>query len=172
VHTWVVPRRYASTPRRRHRRLPFSRAHPREAATLIWVGVLAAVLVAVARRDRDLRESLLDLVRLAVAPPISVVILAFYAYTSACVALMHRIGAWNAGLLRETLLWGAVSGLAVVLTAADAGRRPDVLPASSAPDRRGDRAPRVRFRPGEFSVLGRVSSATRLGRPGDRRDTR
>lgn len=53
---------------------------------------------------------------LAVKPPISLVLLGFYGYIAALVWLASKVGLWNSELLKETISWGAISGLALVFS--------------------------------------------------------
>lgn len=93
---------------------------PRELASLIWLGVAVVAVVVMAIRDRSLAINIGNVVRLAVKPPISFMILGFYAYMAAWVWVAASLGLWNKSLLLELVLWGVISGLAVLFSATDA----------------------------------------------------
>ncbi|NHA00975.1 hypothetical protein G5V59_16660 [Nocardioides sp. W3-2-3] len=67
-------------------------------------------------RSKDMRSSITSILVVAIKPPISLVLLGFYAYMAALVWLASKVGLWNPDLLKETVSWGVVSGLALVFT--------------------------------------------------------
>ena len=96
----------------------------RELASLIWLGVLAVAVIVMAIRDRSIARNFADILRQAVRHPISTFILGFFAYMAAWVGLAARLGAWKEGMLKETLIWGFVSGLAIAFSATEADDDP------------------------------------------------
>jgi hypothetical protein len=92
----------------------------RELASLIWIGVVVILIAVAAVRSRDWRANVTSILVLAIKPPISLVLLGFYAYMAALVWLASTIGLWNVDLLKETINWGIISGLALVFSATEA----------------------------------------------------
>ena len=88
----------------------------RELASLLWLAVAAVWIAVVAVRSKDLRSSIATILVLAIKPPISLVLLGFYAYIAALVWLASKVGLWNPDLLKETISWGVISGLALVFS--------------------------------------------------------
>ncbi len=88
----------------------------RELASLIWIAVAAILIAVAAMRSRDLRSSIASVFVLAFKPPISLVLVGFYAYIAALVWLASKAGLWNSDLLKETISWGIISGLALVFS--------------------------------------------------------
>lgn len=81
----------------------------RDIAFLVWLG---AFIVFVAWK-RDTRRSLLGVLQ-AVRGKILVLLLAYIAYIAAVVAVAWRLGLWNSGLLKDTIAWLIVPGLALL----------------------------------------------------------
>lgn len=92
----------------------------RELASLIWLAVAAVGIAVMAARDRSLARSISNIIRLAVRPPISLVVIAFYVYMAASLWLTAQLRLWNTSLTAETITWGVVSGLALIFSASDA----------------------------------------------------
>lgn len=63
-----------------------------------------------------MRSSITSILVLAIKPPISLVLLGFYSYIAALVWLASKVGLWNPDLLKETISWGVISGLALVFS--------------------------------------------------------
>lgn len=71
---------------------------------LAAVVVLAAVFVPLLLR-RDVREAFKPLVRQLASPALSIPLLLLFAYVSGLTWVGARVGLWNPGLLKETVLW-------------------------------------------------------------------
>jgi hypothetical protein len=81
----------------------------RDLAFLVWLTVVA-VLVLVRPGGR---RGVMDLVRL-VRGKIAVLLLAYASWTAGAVAVASRFGFWDAGFLKDTLVWFAVPGMALL----------------------------------------------------------
>lgn len=92
----------------------------RELASLIWLGVMAIVVAMMALRDRSLARSIGNVAVTALRPPILTVIVVFFVYLACCLWVAERLGVWNSGLAKETVIWAVVSGMAVVFSATNA----------------------------------------------------
>lgn len=80
----------------------------REIAVVVWT---ALVLLWVLSK-RDIRRSLLGVLRAFLVPKLIGLWLSLGAYTILLVGLLERIGLWHLGLLKETVVWLAFTGIA------------------------------------------------------------
>ncbi len=81
----------------------------RDIAFLIWLAVLAAFLLT----RRDTRESIVGVLR-ALWGKLMVLFVGFALYIAAVVLVAQRVGAWNTGLLKDTIAWFLVPGLVLL----------------------------------------------------------
>lgn len=81
----------------------------REVALLIWLAIVA-VLVLVRPGGR---KGVMDLARL-VRGKIAVLLIAYAVWTAGAVAVAYALGFWDSDLLKETLAWFAVPGMALL----------------------------------------------------------
>ncbi len=81
----------------------------RDIALVVWLTVVA-VLVLVRPSGR---RGVMDLVRL-VRGKIAVLLLAYAAWTAGAAAVAYGFGIWETGLLKDTLVWFAVPGMALL----------------------------------------------------------
>ena len=88
-----------------------------EWATRIWSGVLVAVVLAVP----NVRSSLPALMRSVSHPKIVLSILGLAAWLLLVVCAAARAGAWNSGLLKDTVAWFIVAGFGTLFAAVRAG---------------------------------------------------
>ena len=84
---------------------------------MIWLAVIAVGVLVMAIRDRSLARNIGDVAKMAARPPISIVIVVFFAYMALWVWVAARLGAWKPSLAKETFIWAVVSGLAVLFSA-------------------------------------------------------
>ena len=92
------------------------------AALIILIFLIAFVLT---RPDRDgVLRSVKGLLMSFTKPSILVPLLLYVGWISAVVAGASRLGLWDLGLLKATILWLLVSGLALVLDLNDAIQKP------------------------------------------------
>jgi len=92
----------------------------RDFAFLIWLAVVAVAVLS-RRGGREAMASVLGALRGKVA----FLILIFVAYIAAVVLLAQRLGIWSTGLLKDTIVWFLVPGMALLFgfTRAYEGRR-------------------------------------------------
>jgi hypothetical protein len=81
----------------------------RDIALLVWLGVVAIFLV----WKRDTRESLIGVAR-AFWGKVAVLFLAYAVYVTLVVAIAYAVGAWNTGILKETVAWFLVPGVVLL----------------------------------------------------------
>lgn len=87
----------------------------RDLAFLIWLAVLATFLLG----RRDTRESVRGVLR-TLRGKLALLVVAFGAYVAAIVLVAQRLGAWNTGLLKDTIAWFLVPGLVLLFGFTDA----------------------------------------------------
>jgi len=83
----------------------------REIATAIWM----VLLLVYALRAREVRRSVLELVRAFAGVKVLVPTLLMVLYTGALAALLSTVGMWNASLLKDTILWFCLSAFAMAM---------------------------------------------------------
>lgn len=81
----------------------------RDIALLVWLCVVVVFLV----WRRDTRESLIDVAR-AFWGKVAVLFLAYAVCITLVVAIAYAVGAWNTGLLKETVAWFLVPGVVLL----------------------------------------------------------
>jgi hypothetical protein len=80
----------------------------RENATLIWLGIVLAAVLA----NREMRGSLWEVVKAVVHPKIVGPLLLFAGWTVGLVALAVEVGLWKSDVLSDTITWFLTAGLA------------------------------------------------------------
>lgn len=81
----------------------------RDVSLLLWLGIVVVFLV----WKRDTRESLMGVAR-AFWGKVAVLFLAYTVYVALVVAIAYAVGAWNTGLLKETVAWFLVPGVVLL----------------------------------------------------------
>lgn len=81
----------------------------RDIALLVWFGVLVAFVVV----HRDIRGSVVGALR-ALQGKLAVLLAAYAIYVTVIVVIANRLGFWNSGLLKDTLAWFFIPGLALL----------------------------------------------------------
>lgn len=85
----------------------------REVASGIWL----VLLLAFALTKADVRQALARLLVTSVRPKIVVPVVLMGAYTTGVVYILSNVGLWAPNLLKDTILWFLLTGLAVATTA-------------------------------------------------------
>jgi hypothetical protein len=81
----------------------------RVVAVLIWLAAFAAFVLG----RRDTRESVVGVLR-ALWGKLAVLFVAYAIYVAVVVTIAHSLGAWNVGLLKETIAWFLIPGLVLL----------------------------------------------------------
>lgn len=81
----------------------------RDIALVVWFGVFVALLI----WKPSTRRAVVGVLR-AVRGKIAVLLLAYAGYVAAVVAVAWLLGAWNTGLLKDTIAWVVVPGLVLL----------------------------------------------------------
>lgn len=81
----------------------------RDVAFLIWLAVLAAFVLG----RRDTRASVVGVLR-GLRDKLAVLFRAFAVYIAAVVLVAQSLGAWNSGLLKDTIAWFLAPGLVLL----------------------------------------------------------
>lgn len=95
----------------------------REIASLV-VLLLLVVFVLTRPGRADLMKSIRGVLASLMAPAILIPLLLYLMWVSAAAFVAARFGAWNASLLKTTILWLVLSGLALVMGLNDAIEKP------------------------------------------------
>lgn len=85
----------------------------REIAMLVWTGIVLVLML----RNRDLRQSLGNLVRTVLQPVILLPVLAFAGYVAGWLWLGAHVEAWNWRLVNETVWWFLATGFVLLFGA-------------------------------------------------------
>lgn len=102
----------------------------REIATGIW---LVLLLASALTTKADARQALARLLVTLVRPKIVVPVVLVGAYTAGVVYILSNVGLWTPNLLKDTILWFLLTGLAVATTAV-ASQTPNQVIRSSLRD--------------------------------------
>jgi len=82
----------------------------REIAVIAW---LLAIFLFVMVRWPDVRRSLVGVLAIALGPKLAIPLLLFALYFIGVVFVASRIGMWGVPLLKDTLVWFCIAGLAL-----------------------------------------------------------
>lgn len=96
----------------------------RELASAVWICLLAIGLTVVIARKSDVRSSVVALLGSLANPKIVGPLLGFYCYIAGCAWLANTLGLWDRSLLKEMIVWTAVSGFAVMFASTTADDDP------------------------------------------------
>lgn len=92
------------------------------AALVILAGFIGFVLIGPGRRE--VRSSLRDVLASAAKPWLLIPLLLYIAWIAGAVVVAARVGLWDSDLLKATILWVLLSGMALVLRLNDAIQKP------------------------------------------------
>ena len=86
----------------------------REISTALWLGIILLVFVS----NKDVRQSMWQVVRAFCCRYILVVTFLLLAYVVGIVWILHATGAWTTSILKETIIWFIFSGVALTFSLA------------------------------------------------------
>jgi hypothetical protein len=92
----------------------------REWAILVWLGVVLVLVLA----KKDLRSSFGSVLRTALHPKILVPFAGMLGYVALLTWLGSLVGLWRTSLIKDTIVWVIVSGLALFFASTDAAKQP------------------------------------------------
>lgn len=95
----------------------------RELASALWLGVAAALLVALAVKKPDVRASLTRLLELRLPLELVILVGLFVGWLVLVVRVAADAGLWNDGLAKDTLLWFLVPGVGIFLSLGEVGQQ-------------------------------------------------
>lgn len=87
----------------------------REEAALVWLILLLTGFTILVLLKPEIRSSLVGALRMAVASKLVIVWIVYVLWIILFVLIAYRVGIWRDVMTKDTLVWGATSGIAVLV---------------------------------------------------------
>lgn len=94
----------------------------REIASAFYLAVIVALLIALAIRKPEVRESLARLLKLRLPLELVLLVGLFAGWLALVIRGAGHIGLWNEGLAKDTIFWFVVPGLGLFVSLGDVGQ--------------------------------------------------